>query len=247
MNNYTKGIFITKIGAEIVKQKLEDIIKEFQKYAPNNSMRRNFYKGICLKIIQLFDDCFENNIWSVHHCKNILHNMYISDNIEQLKNIEIYIKGILIELKAMFNSAILLKDLPSCKDILEIKDKDIAVKCAKDLVQNNIISKSISTIVLIDKAKNVVTIDDVAQFYLAIYQELKRLNYEEHWSLSPIEQTLLSKAREELGYCYLAYVKTGIEIAQEVRDLIKDEKQANNYISSQYNNNLNNHLLSPTF
>ncbi|MBQ9255104.1 MAG: hypothetical protein IJ180_10075 [Bacteroidales bacterium] len=246
MNNYTKGIFITKVGAEIIKQKLEDIIREFQKYAPNKQRLRHLCKKVCYLLIDFLGTYFENKMWSVNNYKRKLNSISMSDNIETLQKDMTYINSLLFDLKLMLSNTIPLKDFPSCKGILEIKDKDIAVKCAKDLVQNNIISKSISNIVLIDKAKNVVTIDDVAQFYLAIYQELKRLNDEEHWSLSSIEQTLLSKAREELGYCYLAYVKTSIEIAQEVRDLIKDENQANNYISSQYNN-LNNHLLSPTF
>ena len=247
MNKYAKGIFITKVGTEIIKQRLNEIIEDSKKYAPNNSMRRNLYKSICHQLIQLFDDYFENNIWSVSNCREMLCNMYFSDNIEQLQFKEAYVKGILVELKIMLNNMIPLNHLPSCSDMFEIKEKDIVLKSIKNISQNEITLKFTSAINLVDKAGDVSKINEIASFYIPIYNELNRLIYEEHWTLSSIEQHLLLRVKAELGYCYLAAVKTGIEVKQEVKDLIKNEDQAKNYINkySQSDYNFNSYLLSP--
>lgn len=235
-------MFLTKENSMISKQTITNF---FDKFENVNIGDIDALKELCNDCSEVLDICYHNETWSIYNCKSLMKKY--SDNNDRLSLINIVsdIQKLLSWTLNTIDNSVSLNNLPSCRDILKISDKDIALKCAKDLVQNNIISKFTSAITLTDKVGDASQINEIASFYIPIYNELNRLIDKEHWTLSPIEQNLLLRVKAELGYCYLAAIKTGIEIAQELKDLIKTEDQARNYIDkySQSNCNFNNYSL----
>lgn len=225
--NIIRGSFVLTKSIDEIQKRIAHILNYGQRIPSNNDEEKAICRTFCEMTKRLLIECYEQGMWAVEHCKRELISRMYSDHIEILREAKKVANTMLWEITLM--RSIEMKDFPSCKELLNM-EKDLATKCAKDLVQNKIVKAGIHGIILMSKADDLVTISDVWNFYANIIKELEREVREENWQLSPTEQTLLIKAQAECGYCFLAMLKTGYNITDEINEMI-DEAKANKYIN----------------
>ena len=230
MNNYNfKGFLITTKSVDDICFTISEIRKMNSHKASNDKERKALCKTYCEKTYRLLEECFVQDMWEIERAKKILNRFKNSDNLDSLYEAKTIADYIMLYILSCLSTVIHLKDFPSCKELLNM-EKDVATKCAKDLVQNKIVKAGIHGIILMSKANDLITISDVWNFYANIIKEFEREVREENWQLSQIEQVLFAKAQAECGYCFLAMLKTDCNITNEMKEMM-DEAKANNYIN----------------
>ena len=224
MNNYNfKGFFITTKSVDDICFTMSEIRKMNSNKASNDKERKALCKTYCEKTYRLLEECFVQNMWEIERAKKLLNRFKNSDNLDSLYEAKTIADYIMLYILSCLSTMIPLKDFPSCKELLNM-GKDMATKCAKDLVQNKIIKAGIHGVIFMSKANDLVTIGDVWNFYANIIKEFEREVREENWQLSQIEQALLTKAQAECGYCFLAMLKTGNSITDEMKEMMDEGK-----------------------
>lgn len=214
------GLYIIKKDINDVRMEISQIIKNY-KVGLSVVEEKASSKRYCEMTWRLLENNFEPDMCGVEKCKRLLKPYKDSDDINILRIGKSISDEILLELSSMMNNTIPLKDLPSCKEILNCS-MDVAVECVKDMANNKFAKIGIGLVSLLSKGKDTVTVVDVWNFYYAIKKELEREMGEESWALSPVEQELYYKAKAECSYCFKAMLKTGFGIAHELKGVIDE-------------------------
>ena len=124
----------------------------------------------------------------------------------------------------MVDLSIPVKDLPSCKKLTELSEKD-AIAAAKDLIKNDIVKAGIGLFLLGVKVGEMVQVSHVKNFYNEQLDILQSDIRDAGRCSNEIENRLIEKFNAEIGYCNLAFVKIGIDSAKEVVGLLDKSKQ----------------------
>ena len=104
-------------------------------------------------------------------------------------------------------------------------EKDLIKTAIKELCEGNPVVKQLVNIGAI--AKGIYDADTIIQimlFYKDFVVELEREQNDEHWTLCEMEQRLLDKANAECGYCYLALLKVGYTLSEDIHNFIDEAK-----------------------
>ena len=224
------GYCITKKSVDEVKAEINNVLELNHRRAVGIQEEKVLNRLYCEKTIRLLDICFEE-MYGIEKCKRILKPCKGSDNIEMLRKGKLNADEILIELSVMLGNMIPLKDLPSCKPLLDCS-KDLAVACAKDMANDKFVKIGLGLVSLLSKGNDNVTIEHVWHFYNNIINELEREVNMEGWALNQVEQALYAKAKAERAYCCKAFLKTEFGIAKEIKevvDLIDPDKDIQSY------------------
>lgn len=197
--------------------------------------QRALFRSYCHETIKIFDDCFETTMLGMIRCKHKVRAYESLDNIDMLYA-TMDIMDMLLNLRALVKTMVPIKDLPSCKKLLELSPEDIMSK-SKDLVKNNIVKATIGVLLLRSKVSDVVKIEDIRNYYSGRLIQLKSEILAKNEQISPIEQYLLDKFNAEIGYCNLALFKAGIGITEELKDLADiGKKHIERFTNYQQNN-----------
>ena len=229
------GYCITKKSVDDVKAEINNVLELNHRRAAGIQEEKALNRLYCEKTIRLLGACFEE-MYGIEKCKRILKPCKDSDNIEMLRKGKLNADEILIELGVMLGNLIPLKDLPSCKPLLDCS-KDLAMACAKDMANEKYVKIGLGLVSLLSKGNDKVTIEHVWHFYNNIINELEREVNMEGWELSQIEQALYAKAKAERAYCCKAMIKTDFGFVHELKGVI-DEAMADNDINRFEENNI---------
>lgn len=232
-----KGIFIIKVGADNLIQKIDELFSKYNnRSAVNDKQNLALYRSYCHGVISVFNASFEAGMWGVERCKKFIEKCMWADDVNIINATLLMINGMLLDLKYMAQNSIPIKDFPSCKKLTELSCED-AISLSKDLVKNGIIKNGISVILLGKAVSDSIEIVHIRQFYEDMLNELQREMKEEQHTLIPIEQLLIKKCNAEIRYCDIAMIKTGLKTGKEIKGLMdaahknieKFEKEASRY------------------
>lgn len=180
--------------------------------------QRALFRSYCHDTLMVFDECFETSMLGMMRCKAKVEAYKVKDSLD-IQSATLDIVNMLWDLRAIVRTMVPIKDLPSCKRLIELTPEDIASK-AKDLVNNDIIKAGVGTLLLGSKIVDIVTIEDVKGFYTNRLSQLQDELLTKSSSPSPIEQFLLDKFNAEIGYCNTALFKAGIGATKELKELV---------------------------
>jgi len=218
-----KGVFLITAKKEEVRQRISRIGERYPHlYGMSFKQDVAMLRTSCYDIISMMEDCFEMNMAAATRYRNMLENIAHKDNPTGIEVYAVY--AILVDFRTMVDLSIPIEDLPSCKKLTELSEKD-AIAAAKDLIKNDIVKAGIGLLLLGLKAGEMVQVSHVKTFYneqLAILESDIR---EAGRHANEIENLLIDKFNAEIGYCNLAMFKIGIDSAKEVVDLIDKSKQ----------------------
>ena len=218
-----KGVFLIRAKKEEVQQRIFQI---GERYA--HSYGISFRQGVamlrttCHDIISMMEDCFEMNMAAATRYRTILGKIARKDSPTGGDVYAVY--SILVDFKTMVDLSIPIKDLPSCKKLTELSEKD-AIAAAKDLIKNDIVKAGIGLFLLGVKVGEMVEVSHVKNFYNEQLDILQSDIREVGRQANEIENCLIERFNAEIGYCNLAFVKIGIDSAKEVVGLLDKSKQ----------------------
>ena len=224
----SRGFFITKKNVDEVRQEIMNVVKMPVRGGNGVFEEKTYYKRYCEMTLRMLNDCFESGMFAIENYKNEVKKYKDSDDVNRLRKGKQVSDEILLDLGAQLCSVIPLKDLPTCKPILDCS-KDVAMECAKDMANEKYVRMGLGLVSMLSKVNDKVTIESVWHFYNNIIIELEREAGSEGWTFCPIEQALFDKAKAERAYCYKAMLKTGICFVHELIGII-DEATADNDI-----------------
>ena len=211
-------IFIGIKEKAVIEAEIDVLCDKYNnRQVPDYSQRRALFRTYCHDTIVVFESCFETSLLGMKKCINKVKAYQEQDNIE-VDNAALDIFNMLLELKSIVQSMVPIKDLPSCKRLLELSPEDIISK-AKDLVNNDVIKVCAGAVLLGIKTGDVVRIEDVRHYYNDRLVQLNEEIREKGGEVSPIELFLRDKFNAEIAYCNLALYKTGINTTQELIEL----------------------------
>ena len=220
------GYCFTNKSVGEIRNEIADILNtnyERSGFKDHNSYLKHF----CERTKQLLETKYEKTYGTAKCIQRL--NMYIESKSDILLSDGVtYSIGLLGELRCMLGSMIPLKNLPSCKSLLNVSN-DIAMECVKDLTNSKFARMGLGIVSILSKVNDNVTIWNVWQYYNDIINELDREVQMDSWTLTPIEQILYVKAKAERAYCYKAMLKTGVGFVHELKGII-DEATAENDI-----------------
>lgn len=217
----SRGFFITKKNVDEVKQEIMNVVRMPVRGGNGVFEEKIYYKRYCEMTLRMLNDCFEYGMFAVENYKNEVKKYKDSDDVNRLRKGKQVSEEILLDLGAQLCSVIPLKDLPTCKPILDCS-KDVAMECAKDMANEKYVRMGLGVVSMLSKVNDKVTIESVWYFYNNIILELEREAGAEGWIFCPIEQTLYDKAKAERAYCYKAMLKTGICFVHELIGIIDE-------------------------
>ena len=181
-------------------------------------------RAFCDKVYKILSIRMVQGLHAVEKTKKKIKEGLTSDNTTLLMATSSYALGILCDIKDRFAHVIPLSDLPSCKHMLSL-EKDLIKTAIKELCEDNPVVKQLINIGAIAKGiYDANTIIQVLLFYKNFVLELEREQIDEHWTLCEMEQWLLDKAYAECGYCYLALLKVGYTLSEDIHDFIDEAK-----------------------
>jgi len=218
-----KGVFLLKVQKDEVRQRISRIGKRYSHIDGINFKRDiALLRTVCYDIISMMEDCFEMSmVAAIRYCamlKDIAHK----DNPTDIDVCVVY--GILADFIIMIDLSIPIKDLPSCKKLIGLSDKD-AIAAAKDLIKNDIVKAGMGVFLLGVEVGDMVQVSHIKDFYNNQLNLLQSDLKEAGRCANEIENYLINKFNAEIGYCNLAMLKAGIGSAKELMDLIDKSKQ----------------------
>jgi hypothetical protein len=181
-------------------------------------------RAFCDKVYKILSTRMVQGLYAVEKTKKKIKEGMTSDNMTLLMVTSSDALGILCDIKNRFAHVIPLSDFPSCKHMLSL-EKDLIKTAIKELCEDNPIVKQLINIGAIAKGiYDANTIIQVLLFYKNFVVELEREQNDEHWTLCEMEQWLLDKSNAECGYCYLALLKVGYTLSEDIHDFIDEAK-----------------------
>ena len=218
------GIFITKLDKECCKLRFDTLSKKYGSktsfYSGVSRQKITNFKVYCNDIINVLQDVFYSEMHGTAKCIRRLKGMVSNDDINRLDSNLIEILDLIIELNKVIDDAVPIKDLPSCKALTELSMDD-AISVAKDLSNSELSKGFIGVVLLGKKIGDAIKISDVREYYTSNKEQLLLEIAEEKRFKSEIEIFLLEKYDAEIGYCDLAYIKTGVTAVGEILELKK--------------------------
>lgn len=223
MNNL-KEIYVAIKDKDYVLAEIDALCRKYyNRNGANDEQRKALFRSYCHDTIEVFDECFETTLLGIKQCIKIVEDFQKRDNID-IEAASLVIYKMLVDMKELVNEMIPINDLPSCKKLTILSPEDAVAK-AKDLVKNDIIKVGVSVLILGSKIHDAVTIEDVRNYYQNCLEELQKEIQIKCIQISPMEQYLLDKFKAELGYCYIAMLKTNINIVKELNELVEIAKK----------------------
>lgn len=214
-------IVLAKVPIEALHKDVADAFEYAQKHKVIlNQFDVASQRTFCDKVYKILSTRLVQGLYAVEKTKKKIKEGMTSDNATLLMATSSYAMGILCDIKDRFADTISLSDFPSCKHMLSL-EKDLIKKAIKELCEYNPVVKQWVNIGVI--AKGVYDVDTITQvllFYKDIVLELEREVNDEHWHFCKTEQWLLDKANAECGYCYLALLKVGCTLSEDIHDFI---------------------------
>lgn len=208
------GYCITFKNVEAVRRDIANVLNfSFERSGIKDKV--SYYKNFVEKTESLLETDFEIT-YGIEKCKRQLDIYKRSNNDAVLLEGRDYAVKLLGDLCLIVYSMIPLNNLPSCKSLLDFT-KDVAMECLKDTTNDRFAKIGLGLASTQSKANDKVKIEDVLIFYDNIIKELDREKRQEDWTLSPIEQALYDKAKEECDYCRMAMSKMGIGFVHELQ------------------------------
>ena len=211
-------IYVAVKEIDYIENQIDILCEKYHNRSCNDYVQqRALFRTYCNDTLKVFDDCFETSMLGMQRCKTKVKTYQAIDDLD-IRSAAYDIVAMLFELKDITKTMVPIKDLPSCKKLVELTGEDIASK-AKDLIKNDIIKTGVGVYLLSSKLSDVITINDVKGYYS---DRLVQLNSEiliKGKTLSSIEHFLLDKFNAEIGYCNLALYKAGIGVAEELKVL----------------------------
>lgn len=218
-----KGVFLIKAETEEVRQRISRIGEKYSRlYGISFRQDVAMLRTTCHDIISMMEDCFEMNMAAAARYRTMLDNIARKDNPTGVEVYAVY--GILVDFKTMIDLSIPIKDLPSCKKLTELSEKD-AIAAAKDLIKNDIVKAGIGLFLLGVKVGEMLQVSHVKNFYNEQLDILQSDIREVGRQANEIENCLIERFNAEIGYCNLAMLKIGIDSAKEVVGLLDKSKQ----------------------
>lgn len=213
-------IYVATKQKEYVEGKIAALCEKYNnRFGLDYSQKRALLKSLCHDTTSLFKDCFETSMLGMKRCMTRVEAYRSKDNVD-IDSAVFDIVERLWALKDIVSAMVLIKDLPSCKNLTELSPVDIISK-AKDLVKSNVIKASMSALILGSKISDVVRIEDVKSYYgehlLQLTEEIRIKNGE----ICPVELFLIDKFNAEIGYCNIALLKAGIGVTEELKTLVE--------------------------
>lgn len=211
-------IYVATKEIDYIEAKIDELCQKYNnRHGVDYVQQRALFRSYCQDTIKVFDDCFETSLLGMKRCKHKVIAYKSLDNID-MQYATADIMGMLLNLKTLVKTMVPIKDLPSCKKLLEFSPEDIISK-SKDLVKSDIVKVAMGILLLGSKVSDVVKIEDVRNYYSERLVQLEGEILVKNEQISPIEQFLLDKFNAEIGYCNLALFKSGIGITEELKDL----------------------------
>lgn len=231
-------IYIATKEIDYVEARIDELCCKYNnRHGADYVQQRTLFRSYCHDTIRVFDDCFETSMLGMIRCKNKVRAYESLDNID-IQYAVANIIGMLLNIKELVKTMIPIKDLPSCKKLLELSPEDIISK-SKDLVKGDVVKATLGVLLLGSKVCDVVKIEDIRNYYSGRLVQLKSEIFAKHEQISPIEQFLLDKFNAEIGYCNMALFKSGIGITEELKGLADiGKKHIENYASHYQNNSV---------
>ena len=181
-------------------------------------------RAFCEKVYKILTTRMVQGLYAIEKTKKKIKEGMTSDNVTILMGTSTYAYSILCDIDSRFAHVIPLSDFPSCKHMLSL-EKDLIKTAIKELCEDNPIVKQLINIGAIAKGiYDANTIIQVLLFYKNFIVELEREQNDEHWTLCEMEQWLLDKSNAECGYCYLALLKVGCTLSEDIHDFIDEAK-----------------------
>ncbi len=191
----------------------------------------------------MLETCFAIEMQGASRCRRFVEKCAHTDDINLVQIGSIQIFDMLMHLRCIAQSAVLIKDMPSCKKLTELSVED-AIAAATDLEKSDIVKSIAKSLLLGTKIKNAIKISDVRNYYNEQIKELQKELDEEQREITPIEQFLMDKFNAEIGYCDIASIKTGVGAAKEIFDL-EDIARKNIYKFEQQLDNMSLQINIP--
>ena len=181
-------------------------------------------RAFCDKVYKILSTRLVQGLYAVERTKKKIKEGMTSDNATRLMVTSSDALGILYDIKNRFAHVIPLSKFPSCKHMLSL-EKDLIKTAIKEFCEDNPVVKQLINIGAIAKSiYDANTIIQVLLFYKNFVLELEREQNDEHWTLCEMEQWLLDKSNAECGYCYLALLKVGYTLSEDIHDFIDEAK-----------------------
>lgn len=219
-----KEIFVAIKETDYIEAQIGGLCEKYiNRCGADYVQQRALFRSYCYDTIKLFEDCFETSMLGIQRCITKVEVYRRIDDLD-IRRATFDIVDMLCELKDMVRTMVPIKDLPSCKKLIELSAEDIVAK-AKDLVKNDFVKAAVGAYLLGSKVNDVVKIEDVKGYYS---ERLAQLNSEiqtKGKGISPMEQFLLDKFNAEIGYCNIALFKAGIGAAEELKGLVEIGKK----------------------
>lgn len=211
-------IYVAVKEIDYVENQIDRLCEKYHNRSCNDYVQqRSLFRSYCNDTLKVFEDCFETSMLGMQRCKAKVKTYQAIDDLE-IKSATFDIVTMLFELKDITKTMVPIKDLPSCKKLIELTGEDIASK-AKDLIKNDIIKAGVGVCLLGLKVSDVITIHDVKGYYNDRLAQLNSEILQKGKTPSSIELFLLDKFNAEIGYCNLALYKAGIGVTEELKGL----------------------------
>lgn len=229
-------IYIAIKEIDYVEARIYELCQKYNnRHGADYLQQRALFRSFCHNTINFFDECFDTTMLGMIHCKHKVQAYQSLDNIDLLYA-TMDIVDMLLNLKVLVKTMVPIKDLPSCKKLLDLSPEEIISK-SKDLVKNDIVKAATGVLLLGSKINDVVKIEDVKNYYSGRLVQLRSEIFAKNEQVSPIEQFLLDKFNAEIGYCNVALLKTGIGITEELKGLADiGKKHIENFVNHRDNN-----------
>ena len=235
-------IFVAVKETDYIEAQIGELCEKYSnRFGANFVQQRALFRSYCYDTIKLFEDCFETSMLGIQRCKTKVEVYRKIDDLDIGKAV-FDIVDMLCDLKDIVRTMVPIKDLPSCKKLIELSAEDIVSK-AKDLVKNDIVKAVVGVYLLGSKVNDVVKIEDVKGYYS---ERLAQLNSEiltKGKLISPMEQFLLDKFNAEIGYCNIALFKAGIGAVEEYKGLVEIGKKHIEKFEKEYRGNVRDGVM----
>ena len=229
-------IFVAIKETDYIEAQIGELCEKYNnRCGADYVQQRALFRSYCYDTIKLFEDCFEMSMLGVQRCITKVEVYRRIDDLD-IRRATFDIVDLLCELKDMVRTMVAIKDLPSCKKLIDLSAEDIVAK-AKDLVKNDFVKAAVGAYLLGSKVNDVVKIEDVKGYYS---ERLAQLNSEiqtKGKGISPMEQFLLDKFNAEIGYCNIALFNAGIGAAEELKGLVEIGKKHIEKFEKEYRGN----------
>ncbi len=211
-----KGLFLIKNEKNSSIEIFNALSQEFNsRYYGNDKLGVLNCKYYCNGVIKAINKCFITDTHSAKSCLNKLISYKRNDTPLNVSYIIKDVNDMVFDLKIIICTSIPINELPSCKELLKISGGNL-LSAANDLVKNNIVNISVSSILLGKKLGESVKVKDIKEFYSNLLSKIKfEIGGELNNAKDDTTIFFINKCREEVEYCDKVMQKMRIDILKE--------------------------------